>query len=202
MSSLTRPYIEKYLVVPLAGRASEEPVFGGGTAGAGGLPNSDLARATRLATELEKSFGLGSYGLVCVGDEPAHDLLLFEHLRTAVRRSLDQAYAIALDLLAKHRRTLDTLADALFTGGYLDRTEIDAILAKAPLHVDQTEAPAVCGQPPDSVVGNAELAPATAPDIAASASDATDPQPSFAEASRAWHFGKRSLCETISQGSN
>jgi cell division protease FtsH len=88
MSSLTRPYIEKYLVVPLAGRASEEPVFGGGTAGAGGLPNSDLARATRLATELEKSFGLGFYGLVCVGDEPAHDLLLFEHLRTAVQRDV------------------------------------------------------------------------------------------------------------------
>jgi hypothetical protein len=202
MSSFTRLYVEKHLVDLLPGLASGELVFGEGAVGAGGAQYSDLARATRLAIELETSFGLGSYGLVCVGDEPAHDLLLFEHLRTAVRGSLDRAYTIALDLLAKHRHTLDTLADALFTGGYLDRTEIDAILAKAPLHVDQTEAPAVCGQPPDSVVGNAELAPATAPDIAASASDATDPQSSFAEASRAWHFGKRSLCETISQGSD
>jgi ATP-dependent Zn protease len=188
MSSLTRPYIEKYLVVPLAGRASEEPVFGGGTAGAGGLPNSDLARATRLATELEKSFGLGSYGLMCVGDERAraHDLLLFEHLRTAVRRSLDQAYATALELLAKHRHTLDALADAMFKGGYLDRNEIEAVLAKAPLHIDhQTHASAVYSQRADALIGKAELDPATAPDIAASASDATDPQPSLAETGRA-----------------
>jgi len=105
-------------------------------------------------------------------------------------------------LFAKHRHTLDTLADALFTGGYLDRTEIDAILAKAPLHVDQTEAPAVYASRPTPSLARPSSPPRQPPDIAASASDATDPQPSFAEASRAWHFSKRSLCETISQGSD
>jgi len=149
MSSLTRAYIEKHLVVLLGGRASEELVFGEGTAGAGGPQNSDLARATKLATELETSFGLGSYGLVCVGDERAHDLLLFEHLRTAVRRSLDQAYATALDLLAKHRRTLDALAEALFTSGYLDQAEIQAVLAKVPLKMtDTTAVPPIQPSPP------------------------------------------------------
>jgi len=147
MSSLTRTYIEDHLVVLLGGRASEELVFGEGTAGAGGSLNSDLARATKLAAELEISFGLGSYGLICVGNERAHDLLLFEHLRTAVRRSLDQAYAAALELLAKHRPTLDALAGALFTGGYLDHAEIQAILAKAPLKTDTAGAPPVQPSP-------------------------------------------------------
>jgi cell division protease FtsH len=150
MGSLTRAYIEKHLVVLLGGRASEELVFGEGTAGAGGsAEQSDLGRATKLASEIETSFGLGSYGLVCVGEERAQDLLLFEHLRTAVRGSLDQAYATVLELLAKHRTTLDALAEALFTGGYLDHAEIQAILAKAPLkNTATTDVPSVQPSPP------------------------------------------------------
>jgi cell division protease FtsH len=133
MQSLTRAYIEKHLVVCLAGRASEELVFGEPTAGAGGSEASDLARATKLATELEIKYGLGSYGLLCVGGDNTRDLLLFEHLRTAVARSLDRAYAAAGELLSTHRRTLDAIADALFTSGYLDQDEIKAILACNPL---------------------------------------------------------------------
>jgi cell division protease FtsH len=144
MRSLTRAHIENHLVVLLAGRASEELVFGEGSAGAGGSEGSDLARATKLATELEVSFGLGSFGLLCPGGERANDLMLFEHLATAVRQSLDRAYAVALAVLAENRRTLDALADALFIGGYLERSEIEAVLVQAPLHTkNTTDAPAV-----------------------------------------------------------
>jgi cell division protease FtsH len=144
MRSLTRAHIENHLVVLLAGRASEELVFGEGSAGAGGSEGSDLARATKLATELEVSFGLGSFGLLCPGGERANDLMLFEHLATAVRQSLDRAYAVALAVLAENRRTLDVLADALFNSGYLERSEIEAVLAQAPLHTkNTTDAPAL-----------------------------------------------------------
>ena len=173
MRSLTRTHLEKYLVVLLAGRASEQLVFGEGTAGAGGSEDSDLSRATKLATQIETAFGLGSYGLICVGGETTRDLLLFEHLRDAVNRSLERAHAAALELLSTNRSTLNALAEALFTGGYLDRDEIEAILTKAPLHRDddKTESPAASVQQPDAEPGKPEIAPATAPESAIPASE-------------------------------
>ena len=173
MRSLTRAHLEKYLIVLLAGRASEQLVFGEGTAGAGGTEDSDLSRATKLATQLEVTYGLGSYGLVCISGETTRDLLLFEHLRNAVNRSLEHAHAAALELLSTNRSTLDALADALFTGGYLDRDEIEAILTKAPLHRDdnKTETPAVSVQQPDAEPCKPEVALATAPDSAIPASE-------------------------------
>ena len=50
-------------------------------------------------------------------------------LRNAVRRTLEAAEAQALELLTANRLSLDALAQALFTSGYLDRVEIDAVLA-------------------------------------------------------------------------
>ena len=143
--ALTRPHLEKYLVALLAGRAAEQLVFGEATAGAGGSENSDLARATQLATRLETAYGLGSLGLVCIaGDTNNRDLLLLGDLRSAVNRTIDRAYAAALEMLRQNREALDALADALFAAGYLDRGEIAAVLEKTPLHTNEpTNAPAV-----------------------------------------------------------
>ena len=133
----TRPNLEKCLIALLAGRAAEQLVFGEATAGAGGSENSDLARATQLATRLETNYGLGSLGLVCIpGETGDRDLLLFGDLRSVVGRTIDRAYTAALELLGQNRRALDALAAALFTAGYLDRAEIAAVLKKAPLHKD------------------------------------------------------------------
>jgi ATP-dependent Zn protease len=140
----TRSHIEKLLAVLLAGRAAEQLVFGEATAGAGGSEASDLARVTQLATSLETTYGLGSLGLLCIpGDTRQRDLLLLGDLRSAVGRTIDRAYAAALDILRQHRHTLDALAAALFAAGYLDRGEIEAVLAQAPLRTKETtEAPA------------------------------------------------------------
>ena len=118
----TRSHLETYLVALLAGRAAEQLVFGEATAGAGGSEASDLARATLLATRLETAYGLGFLGLVCIpGDTGNRDLLLFDDLRSVVGRTIDRAYAAALDLLSQNRRALYALAEALLTAGYLDR---------------------------------------------------------------------------------
>jgi cell division protease FtsH len=127
--------LEMFLVVLLGGRAAEQLTFAEVTAGAGGdAAGSDLARATRLATRLETDFGFGSLGLVCLaGDVGNRDLLMFDKLRAAAASNLDRAYATALDVLSRNRRSLDALAAALFAAGYLDRAEIEAVLAQTPL---------------------------------------------------------------------
>ena len=165
--ALTRPHLEKYLVALLAGRAAEQLVFGEATAGAGGSENSDLARATQLATRLETAYGLGSLGLVCIpGDTGDRDLLLFAELRSVVGCTIDRAYTAALELLGQSRRALDALAAALFAAGYLDRGEIAAVLKKTPLHAKEpTDAPAVrdSKQQPHADHGDTAIAGAEAP---------------------------------------
>jgi ATP-dependent Zn protease len=140
----TRSHLETTLVALLAGRAAEQIVFGEATAGAGG-EDSDLSRATQLAMRLETHYALGTFGLVCVaGDTNSRDLLLLDSLRSAVGRTIDRAYAAALDLLGQNRRALDACAGALFDAGYLDRGEIAAVLAQTPLSTKMTtDAPAV-----------------------------------------------------------
>ena len=58
---------------------------------------------------------------------------MFDKLRAAVSATIDRAYARALDVLARNRSALDALAAALFAAGYLDRTEIEAVLVQTPL---------------------------------------------------------------------
>jgi hypothetical protein len=85
---------------------------------------------------------------------------MFEKLRSAVSGTIDRAYAVALDLLGQNRRTLDALAAALFVAGYLDRAEIEAVLAKTPLLTTaSTDGPAVQdSQQPDSEPGETDAA--------------------------------------------
>lgn len=134
MQAITRSHIERFLVALLAGRAAEQLTFGEATAGAGGSEESDLSRATVLATRLETEYGLGAFGLVCIpGGASDRDLLLLDTLRSAVGGTIDRAYAAALELLGQNQHALEALAAALFAAGYLDRADIQAILVHSPL---------------------------------------------------------------------
>jgi cell division protease FtsH len=153
MQPETRVHLEKFLVALLGGRAAEQLTFGEATAGAGGVGDggaggveSDLSRATRLAMRLETDYGFGSLGLVCLaGALDNRDLLLFDALRTEVGSTIDRAYATALDILAQNRRALDALTAALLSAGYLDRAEIEAVLAQAPLQSPRSDQPVSAG---------------------------------------------------------
>jgi cell division protease FtsH len=104
----TRSHLETILIALLAGRAAEQLIFGEATAGAGGSEDSDLARATQLVTDLETSYGLGSLGLICIaGSTGGRKLLLLGDLRIAVGRTIDRAYAAALEMLRQNRDALD-----------------------------------------------------------------------------------------------
>jgi cell division protease FtsH len=134
MCAMTRSHLHKFLVALLAGRAAEQIIFGEATAGAGGSEESDLGRATALATRLETDYGLGAFGLVCIpGGSSGRDLLLLDTLRSAVSGTIDRAYAAALELLRQNQHALEALATALFGAGYLDRADIQAVLVHSPL---------------------------------------------------------------------
>jgi cell division protease FtsH len=140
MRAITRSHLEKFLVVLLAGRAAEQLAFGEATAGAGGSDESDLGRATALATRLETEYGLGAFGLVCIpGSTNGRDLLLLDSLRSAVAGTIDRAYAAAQELLALNRHAHEALAAALFDAGYLDRSDINAVLIHSPLTTSTVE---------------------------------------------------------------
>jgi cell division protease FtsH len=149
MRAMTRSYLEKYLVVLLAGRAAEQLAFGEATAGAGGSDESDLGRATNLATRLETDYGLGAFGLVCIPGSNSRDLFLLDTLRSAVGATIDRAYAAALELLGENQYALEALTAALFAAGYLDRADIQAILVHSPLAA-QTRAVAPAVQPSET----------------------------------------------------
>ena len=73
-NSQTLRGIENAIVMLLSGRAAEEEFMSpeGATAGAGaGGDASDLAKATRAATDIELRFGLGSFGMIHFSDHAA-----------------------------------------------------------------------------------------------------------------------------------
>ena len=87
---------------------------------------------------LETVYGLGTSGLAHLSGEPDRLLLMSPNLLAAVQASLDTAYARARDLLNANRASLDALATALFERGYLDATEIEAVLQATPLATPAT----------------------------------------------------------------
>jgi cell division protease FtsH len=142
----------------LAGRAAEQLTFREATAGAGGSEESDLGRATVLATRLETDYGLGDFGLVCIpGASSGRDLLLLDTLRSAVGGTIDRAYAAAPELLRQNQHALEALAKALFGAGYLDRADIQSILVHSPLGTQTMTVP------PKPSMRRATIRPSPAP---------------------------------------
>lgn len=133
--------IDNMITMLLAGRAAEQVVLGNAarSAGAGGSDDSDFARATQAAVDLELRHGLGSMGVVHFSDRAIEMLLSDPRVVEPVRRRLDRCLARACDLVALNRTTLDAVAGALETAGYLDQKRIAELLAEHPLVVENRE---------------------------------------------------------------
>lgn len=124
------------LVELLAGRAAEEVVLGAPSAGAGGSAESDLAKATTLATAAAAALGFDAeLGLVWRGlAEPSRVPAMlrdYPPLAERVREMLDAAYRDAVGLVGAHRSAIETLAAALLAHGALDGAEAEAVIARA-----------------------------------------------------------------------
>ncbi|SCX31372.1 ATP-dependent zinc metalloprotease FtsH [Agrobacterium sp. DSM 25558] len=116
-----RQFFLDQIALLLAGIAAEKICFGDISEGAGGEKSSDLASATRIATLMETSMGMG----VSLAYSPVkEDSELDEVRRTdpavtaAVSDTLTQQFERAIDTLTQHRSLLNLVADALDENGY------------------------------------------------------------------------------------
>ena len=120
--------IEAEIVFSLAGRAAERLVFGEVSTGAGGHKNSDLAKATRWALEIETTYGLGSLGPVWHA-KPEDVHLTNAHIRDKVRHRIDLAEKRAGKILGQNRDVLEALARELARKRSLRAADIEPFLS-------------------------------------------------------------------------
>ena len=130
--------VRERITILLAGRAAEELLLGAASSGAGGSPDSDLARATHLATHAATALGLDdASGLVWRGQPELHHLpetlATNAPLAEQVRCWLDDAYEASLDLLRTHIAPLNAMASALIERRIMDGPDIEALIQQ---HLD------------------------------------------------------------------
>lgn len=125
-------WINRLIAIALAGQAAEKMVFGSSTAGSGGHEQSDLARATTLATDAETSLGFGKlHPLLYRPVEQNQSALSVDHgLARQVHDRLLAAEKMAHDVLSRHREALLALATRPTEATVLEGDEVRAILAE------------------------------------------------------------------------
>lgn len=123
-------WLQKLIACLLAGRAAEKLIFGDTGIGSGGTSASDLARATKLATDAEASFGLGHHHpLLYRAVNDSSSILSFDkQLASDVHKRLVQAELIASKLLSKNREQLLLLARHLADSKVVDGDELRQLL--------------------------------------------------------------------------
>lgn len=131
----THTWFENVLTVLMAGRAAEKLVLKRVSSSSGGADDSDLARATRIAFEMERTLGFGT----------EHPLLYRPHrdpgavfgrepeLAARVHARLEAALDRATAILRRCRPTFNALAKALFDAQAMDETAVLQILTDGDL---------------------------------------------------------------------
>ncbi|MGO7312495.1 ATP-dependent Zn protease [Rhizobium ruizarguesonis] len=127
----TAEWYERLLAMLMAGRAAELIVLKTVSAGSGGAEQSDLARATRIALDMEQALGFGGrYPLLYLEHkDPTPILSRDADLATRVHQRLEFAQARATEVIFEHRGTFDRLVRALFDAQALDGDAVMDILA-------------------------------------------------------------------------
>lgn len=131
-SNLRRADIDDELACCLAGRAAERLIFGSASGGAGGMEESDLANATRVAAGIELSYGLGTSGTAWHGspDAALYQMRLDPNVLARVQIHLDDAEAFAVVLLKANRALLEDMARELMRLSLLTGPTLAAFLAR------------------------------------------------------------------------
>ncbi|ATN32267.1 ATP-dependent Zn protease [Rhizobium sp. ACO-34A] len=129
----TEAWYERLLAMLMAGRAAELVALKAVSAGSGGAEESDLARATRVALDMEQALGFGGrHPLLYLGHkDPTAILSRDAELAERVHRRLEFAQARATDVILENRQAFDGLVRALFDAQALDGAAVMDILAGA-----------------------------------------------------------------------
>jgi cell division protease FtsH len=127
------PYLRARIIGMLGGRAAEEIVYGTRTTGA----ENDIEQATGLARNMVTRWGMSDalgmvqlaarqnpyLGNVYASDKPFSEATA-RIIDAEVQRIIDESHTAAKNLLSKHRKQLDALANALLARETLDEREI------------------------------------------------------------------------------
>jgi len=140
---LTRPELEDRVAVLLGGRAAEDIVYEGViSTGAA----DDLERASELVRQMVTRFGMSeqlgllTYGRAhqgrflpagLAGEERNYSERTAEQIDAEVRRVMDASYARVKQILLERREDMDRVVEELIRKETLDRSELEALLARA-----------------------------------------------------------------------
>lgn len=137
--SLTTDEAWAQVRILLAGRAAEELLLGSIGLGSGGVPNSDLARATTVAVTMLAGHGSGD-SLVWLGEASTDTVLGFlnayPRLNEQVGRMLAEEQERVMDLLRPRRPVIDRIATLLLERGSLSGQEVEELVAAMSTGVD------------------------------------------------------------------
>jgi len=129
-ASPTRADVELDIVGTLAGRAAEIVILGEASTGSGGSQDSDLGIATRHATALLTSYGLGPNLIFMVEPEHATELLRYDpELRATVSRTLASLHERTILAVQQHRKAIDAVVEELLLRRHLDGAAFATIVA-------------------------------------------------------------------------
>jgi len=135
----TRTELIEKIAVLLGGRAAEDLVFGELTGGAA----SDIEQVTRIARRMVTDLGMSEIGPLSLGpiwenadwgrsyggDHVSEKMQALVDLE--VKKVVDQAYVVAVNLLKKHRAKLNKIAKALTDTETLDGEEFVRLMGVA-----------------------------------------------------------------------
>jgi len=129
----TAAWYGRLLAMLMAGRAAELIVLKTVSAGSGGAEESDLARATRIALDMEQALGFGGrHPLLYLGHkDPTAILCRDADLAERVHRRLELAQARATEVIIENRQGFDRLVRELFDAQALDGAAVMDILVAA-----------------------------------------------------------------------
>lgn len=122
------------IALMLGGIAAEWLVFGNHASGAGGRPDSDLVRATDIATVMERYYAYGEWlaSDLGSGERPLEWLRLSDpELRARVELRLQAQMERAKSVLAERRPALEALVSRLEINNIANGPEVDAIMQAA-----------------------------------------------------------------------
>jgi cell division protease FtsH len=127
--------MENIITALLSGRAAEEVLLSPSmaTAGAGGSEDSDFARATKAAIDIELKCGFGIFGAMQLPDNVTDLLLHDASVLAAIKGRMDRCLDRARKLMDANRKTVDAIARQLEKVGYLDRGAIADLISANPL---------------------------------------------------------------------
>lgn len=131
----TRDWYENMLTMLMAGRAAEQLMLKRVSSGSGGSDDSDLARATRMALDMERTLGFGTEHPLLYRPHRDPGAILDRDVQLAARvhGRLEEALNRAAAILRRRRPKFHALAKALFDAQAMDETLVMQILTDGDL---------------------------------------------------------------------